>query len=216
MTKLINFIPNNPFDHMLQNIIRIEDCESNIESIYTQAYNENDDHTQKFYYINNIVNNILKSYNEDPSKLIHFKNDIDVIFVFSKIAIKIYKSHNILNNKQDYLYAMLSKNNCPNLEHIYESFFINDLFIVISKVVDTHNYKSNIDSLNIRLDIINALEYLLQNGWNHRDVSLDNIGYDTETNNYILFDFGISKINYSNNINDDLNSLNKSIKFHTK
>jgi len=65
----------------------------------------------------------------------------------------------------------------------------------------------------------NALNYLKEHNWTHGDVSIDNIGFDEETNNYVLFDFGFSK--YFENLDDlekavihDMNKFKNSIKFN--
>lgn len=218
MTKLIEFTPKNSFEDKLKEILTSEGYNEtiDIENFYRQIYNMDDNTTTKFKLISETINNILVAYKQDPNELISYKNDVDIIFIFKNIAIKVYNYTRMQKYNLDKLYQILSKNECKNLEHILDKFIIDDIFFVVSKVIDTQKYKNEIDEIIIKTDIITGLEYLLKFNWNHRDVSLDNIGFDSETNNYVLFDFGISKMNYSDNINDDLYSLNRSIKFHTE
>jgi tRNA A-37 threonylcarbamoyl transferase component Bud32 len=121
------------------------------------------------------------------------------------------------------LYELLLKNECHNLEHIYRAFAVekHNIYIVVSKVVDSSNFKlvlsTNLDKYTD--DIYRGLFYLLAHGWVHRDVSINNSGYDEKSNNYLLFDFNLSKFS---NVKGDLEDLNmgdfrdleKSIKFN--
>ena len=57
---------------------------------------------------------------------------------------------------------------------------------------------------------------MAEHGWNQNDTSIDNIGYDKETNTFRLYDFGLASFN--DNLHDkltrDLRSLDTSIKFN--
>jgi serine/threonine protein kinase len=199
-----------------------------IEILFRQIYEKKDsDDTiiTKFRQINNLINDLLIEYQNDPTTLQHFKNDIDVIFVFKTITIKIYKLSTILSMAHDKLYDLLLKKECPNLEHIHRAFSNEELgiYIVISKVIDVKNYTKNLSEIEstIYSHVSEALNYMQSNGWIHRDVSIDNIGFDSETNNFILFDFGISKFSTLDDELDkgftrDINHLEQSIDFHIK
>jgi serine/threonine protein kinase len=146
--------------------------------------------------------------------------------VFKTITIKLFNLTKILSKRQNELYDILLLNECPNLETIYLAFCVedSDLYFVISKTIDT-SFKSSKDTISsashlIRESTLNALRYLSFHGWNHRDVSIDNLGLNTETNNFVLFDFGSAKNNRDHEDHDkifsmDMTSLNKSILFHT-
>ena len=71
-----------------------------------------------------------------------------------------------------------------------------NLLIVVSKTITTNITEENIreNEERIRADILNALEFLNKNNISHGDVSIDNCGYDKETQQFVLFDFGVAKI----------------------
>lgn len=237
MTLYSTFSNNavSSYEIMFKNYLASEENfqpDSIVEIIYRPIYSPTDSDsiiTLKFNQINSIINSILSSYNEDLSdhkSLVHFKNDIDVIMVFKTITIKFFNLTKIISKRQNELYDILLLNECPNLETIYRAFPIedSDLYFVISKTIDT-SFNSSKDIISstsplIREHTLNALRYLSSHGWNHRDVSIDNLGFNTETNNYILFDFGSAKNNRDHEDLDkiftmDMTSLNKSILFHT-
>jgi serine/threonine protein kinase len=95
------------------------------------------------------------------------------------------------------------------------------IYVVISKVEDVTIFKGSLAASSniIESHVKVALTYLKSNGWNHCDVSIDNIGFNSETNNFILFDFGLSKFS---SLDDELEKgfyadsmrFNRSIKFH--
>jgi serine/threonine protein kinase len=230
MTLYDNFAPSNIFESFLKAKLLIDEghpetCE-HIEILYRQIYYDSDDSEliiNKFLQINQLIDDILTIYQEDPSSLQHFKNDIAVVYVFKNIAIKIYKLSTILNSGHDKLYQLLLKNECPNLEHIYRAFQIEALgiYVVVSQVVDVTTFKHDLNTTQsiIRLHTNNALSYLHTNGWIHRDVSIDNLGFNSEINNFILFDFGLTKFSSLDDELDkgfytDMNHLDRSIKYH--
>jgi len=145
--------------------------------------------------------------------------------VFKTITIKLFNLTKILSKRQNELYDILLLNECPNLETIYHAFSVedSDLYFVISKTIDT-SFKSSKNTILsasqfIRESTLNALRYLSFHGWNHRDVSIDNLGLNTETNNFVLFDFGSAKNTFDQEEHDkifimDMTSLNRSILFH--
>ena len=238
MTLYSTFFTNavSSFENMFKNYLASEENfqqDSIVEIIYRPIYSPTDSDsviTLKFNRINSIINSILTDYHEDlvdHKSLLHFKNDVDVIMVFKTITIKFFNLTKILSKRQNELYDILLLNECPNLETIYRAFPVedSDLYFVVSKTIDTSfkNSKETILSASqfIRENTLNALRYLSFHGWNHRDVSIDNLGLNTETNNFVLFDFGSAKNTFDQEQHDqifmmDIISLNKSILFHTE
>ena len=230
MTSYHSFSTANAFESFLKTKLLVDEGHPEvaqpIEILYRQIYEktDSDDTTiTKFKQINKLIDALLIEYNNEPASLQHFKNDVAVVFVFQTIAIKIYKLSTILSIAHDKLYNLLLKNECPNLEHVHRAYPDEELgiYVVISKVVDVKDYKKNLSSLEstIQSNITTALIYLHSNGWNHRDVSIDNIGFSSETNNFILFDFGLSKFSSLDDELDkgfvtDMNRLDGSIVFN--
>lgn len=232
MTLYNNFVPSNVFESFLKTKLLVDEghpeSQEAIEILYRQIYDTSDSDDiiiYKYRQINKLIDDILLEYKNDPSSLQHFKNDIAVVFVFKTIAIKIFKLSTIVSIYHDKLYNLLLKNECPNLEYIHRAFSIDSLgiYVVISQVVDVNDYKKNLLSIQsvMRSNIETALLYLNSNGWIHRDVSLDNIGFNSETNNFILFDFGLSKFSLNDDElfkgnQTDINHLERSILFHIR
>jgi serine/threonine protein kinase len=232
MTSYHSFSAANAFESFLKTKLLVDEghpeLSQPIEILYRQIYEKKDsDETiiTKFRQINKLIDDLLIEYKNDPTSLQHFKNDIDVIFVFKTITIKIYKLSTILSMAHDKLYNLLLKNECPNLEHIHRAFSNEELgiYIVISQVIDVKNYTKNLSELQstIYSHVSEALNYMQTNGWIHRDVSIDNVGFNSETNNYILFDFGLSKFSslddeLDKGFTSDMNHLERSIDFHIK
>jgi hypothetical protein len=231
MTLFSSFIPTNPFEIMIKKYLEVEECshsDSIIDNLYYSIYSHDDTpfvKSIKFNQINIILNIITSIYNENPSSITHFKNDIDLIMVFEKITVKVFNLKKIQLKHHDELYSLLSLNECPYLEHIYTIFSIDssNLFFVISKTIDTKSFKKIIPIvapiIHSHVDI--ALRYLLSYGWNHNDVSIDNLGLDQISNNFVLFDFGLAKNNIFDKerllkrLDDDFAYLNKSILYHS-
>ena len=229
-TLYVNFSPVNPFEIFLKSKVLVDDVYDEntlpIETLYRIIYNTVDPPSFKmavFKKINDLINDFLNKYNNKPESMRLFKNDSSVIYIFQTIAIKIFNLNFFRYIKHDELYSILLNNKCENLEKIIEAFPINDfgIYVAISKVEDTNNYKNYIGNnlFSLTFDINNALNYLKEHNWTHGDVSIDNIGFDEETNNYVLFDFGFSK--YFENLDDlekavihDMNKFKNSIKFN--
>jgi serine/threonine protein kinase len=230
MTSYHSFSAANAFESFLKTKLLVDEghpeLSQPIEILFRQIYEKKDsDETiiTKFRQINKLIDDLLIEYKNDPTSLQHFKNDIDVIFVFKTITIKIYKLSTILSMGHDKLYNLLLKNECPNLENIHRAFSNEELgiYIVISKVIDVKDYIQNLSSLEstIHSHVSEALNYMQSNGWIHRDVSIDNVGFNSETNNFILFDFGLSKFStlddeLEKGFFTDMNHLDRSIMFH--
>lgn len=232
MTSYHSFSAANSFESFLKTKLLVDEghpeVSQPIELLYRQIYEKTDsDETTitKFKQINKLIDDILIEYQNEPSSLQHFKNDVAIVFVFKTIAIKIYKLSTILSIAHDKLYNLLLKNECSNLEHIHRAYSNQELgiYIVISKVVDVKDYTKNLSTSEstIKSNITTALIYLQSNGWIHRDVSIDNVGFNSETNNFILFDFGLTKFSslddeLEKGFITDLNHLDRSIMFHIK
>ena len=191
-----------------------------VERLYSPIIKDNYDN---FHKINLLLNSILIKYNEDQHSFVSFKNDGLIVLVFKNICIKVFSKENIIPRNIDRLYNLLKKNESPYLEKINEIISEDQLniFIVISKTVDTQKFKDRLenDSSIIKEDIQNALIYLKNNNWTHYDARIDNVGFDQELNNYVLFDFDMSKYNedsilLNNNLLNDINKLNISINFN--
>ena len=129
------------------------------------------------------------------------------------------------------MYSILSKNECKYLEEIKKVCIYKDLeiVVVVSKTIKMlHSVFDNIKSdmthkvkptEDIFEDIQNALNYLRNNCWAHRDTLLDNIGFDTDKDCFVLFDFEKSKnICVDEDLNEeyyrDMRSLSKSFEFY--
>jgi len=231
MTSYINFVPSNIFESFLKTKLLIDEghpeMSEPIEVLYRQIYDDFDSIEfiiYKFQQINKLINSILLENQNDPETMQHFKNDVAVVLVFKTIAIKIYKLSTIVHAGHDKLYHnLLIKNECPYLEHIYRTIVLESfgIYVVISKVEDVTTFKQSLTTTSsvIESHVNKALTYLRTNGWIHCDVSIDNIGFNSETNNFILFDFGLSKFSSLDDELDkglyaDLLRLNRSIKFH--
>jgi len=197
-----------------------DDSNFMIERLYLPIIKDN---YQNFHQINLLLNEILIKYNEDQHSFVSFKNDGLIVLVFKNICIKVFSKENIIPRNIDRLYNLLKKNESPYLEKINEIISEDELniLIVISKTVDTNHFKNRLenDSSIIKEDIQKALIYLKNNNWTHYDTRIDNVGYDQELNNYVLFDFDMSKYNedyalLDNNLLNDINKLNISINFN--
>lgn len=228
--NLVDFIPSNNFEEKLCEIIyndsfvdNIEDIQ-NIENIYYPVYTIGENKMIKFNVINKEIPNIINKY-PGNNNITYFKNDTtSVVFVFNTIVLRIFKYSSILNSKLNLLFDILKRNECPNLEHIYE-ICINEehqLYYVVSKKLQIFkNNKPFIEAneATIKTQIIEALKYLKNNNWSHRDTSIDNIGYDIESNTFKLYDFGMSEIYddisiLESNYIKDLESLDRSFNHH--
>ncbi len=227
MTSISDFKPSNAFEVFFKHYLEDIECYPSqfiIDRIFRQVYDTTDDQsmiTAKFSMINSIINQLLLAHGSSADSLIHFKNDIDLVLVFSGITIKIYNLDKVKTREHDKLYSLLLKNECPYLEPIYRAFSIDShkLFVVVSKTLDT-SYKSDVSSEadTIRDHVDKALKYLKSHGWNQCDTSIDNLGFDQDNKCFSLFDFGGSKQNtdlLEFAYKEDLHSLNRSIRFHS-
>jgi len=234
MTSDYNLIVNDTFDNKIKEYYYHSyetDVSEDIEQLYCsiisrELYNDTNKTIIKniLIQINKQINELLIKYDCNPN-ILHLKEDIDLIIVFEKIVIKIFnvkKNKNIIE-----LYNKIINIKSDYLEHIYETILVDEiylLFVVSKKIVSPINKINIISNTNkINSNIYNALIDLTNNNILHNDVSIDNIGFDTEIDKYILFDFAGSKIISldndnleirKNNIFNNLNKLNKSINFN--
>lgn len=221
-TILNDFKPITSFDTSLMKVIEYNLNDNNIESIYNNLYDKDDNKAEKFKTINADINNILLKYlGNNIIESDKFKNDTQsIVMIFENIVIRIFKLDLLKLKKIDELYKLLLRNECSYLEHIHE-IYINkpyNLYYVISKKIDNTKYIQNLSNNKdiVTSEIIRGLEYLAEHGWNQNDTSIDNIGYDKDTNTYRLYDFGLASYNESLHIKltRDLRCLDTSIKFN--
>ncbi len=236
------YFPRNSFEILLKekamkDFLAIDDDAYIVEGIYDSIYSDRilEEKNKRTYFdeINQALSQIFVDQNLNPedSNIIHFKEDMLIVLVFDKITIKIYKLDDFKQNKMMDLYSLLCKNECKYLEEIKGMYVFEHLQIVaiVSKTIKMlhsafDNIKSNVTDKvkpteDIFDDIPNALNYLRDNFWAHRDTLLDNIGFDIEKDCFVLFDFEKSK---NILVNDDLTeeyyrdmrSLYKSFEFY--
>ena len=236
------YFPQNSFEILLKekamkDFLGIDDNVYSVEGIYDSIYSQKvllEKSKMKYFdEINDKLYQIFIDLNLKPedSSLMHFKEDMLIVIVFDQITIKIYKLDDFERNKLDELYSILSKNECKYLEEIKKVCIYKDLeiVVVVSKTIKMlHSVFDNIKSdmthkvkptEDIFEDIHNALNYLRNNYWAHRDTLLDNIGFDTDKDCFVLFDFEKSKnICVDEDLNEeyyrDMRSLSKSFEFY--
>ncbi len=236
------YFPRNSFEILLKekamkHFLAIDDDAYVVEGMYDSIYSDQilAKKTKRTYFdqINQGLFEIFFDQNLKPenSDILHFKEDMLIVLVFDKITIKIYKLEDFNDNKMAELYSLLSKNECKYLEEIKGIYVFEDLEVVavVSKTIKMlHSAfedikKDKCDKIkpneDIFEDIPNALNYLRDNFWAHRDTLLDNIGFDIEKDCFVLFDFEKSKnILVDDKLSDeyyrDMRSLTKSFEFY--
>lgn len=177
------------------------------------------DNYNLFIEINIIINNIHILYNKSDitDYNIVLKEDMNIkVFVLSNCIIRI-----CLTTIYDKFYICIYKYIIdllhPNLEHIYNIYHTTKYVIIVSKSIIPLVIDNRINPLHvpdfklIREQMNNLIKLFIKDGYSHNDVRIDNIGYDSENNLYVLFDF--DKFNKSNN-NNDLYLLDKSIHYY--
>ena len=188
------------------------------DELYQHFFDDSIDRYRQYNSINIILNIITsRYYKKDEPKFISCKEDMIFIIVLDKITIKIYNYEKYFDHKLNELYYILSKNECPNLEHIYEihEFKEYNCVFVVSKTIDV-SYHVNQNTYN---NVIMSIEYLKKYNWIHHDCYFDNVGYDKEKNCYVLFDFEKSKnilstYDLEKESYRDILNLNKSFRYH--
>jgi len=236
------YFPQNSFEILLKekamkDFLGIDDNVYSVEGMYDSIYSQKVLlEKSKMKYFDEINDKLYQIFidldlNPEDSSLMHFKEDMLIVFVFDKITIKIYKLDDFEDNKMMDLYSILSKNECKYLEEINKVCVYDDLkiVVVVSKTIKMlHSVFDNIKfdmsgkvkpTDDIFEDIPNALNYLRENFWAHRDTLLDNIGFDVEKDCFVLFDFEKSKnILIDDKLSDeyyrDMRSLTKSFEFY--
>jgi len=177
------------------------------------------DNYDLFIQMNIIINNIHIKYNRsDISNFnITLKDDMNIkVFVLSNCIIRICQV-TIYNNIYIYVYNYIINLIHPNLEQIFDIYHTDKYVIIVSKsiiplVIDNKINPIHMpDYTQIRYQMQQLINQFIIDGYSHNDVRIDNIGYDKDTNRYVLFDF--DKFNKSNN-NNDLYMLDKSIKYY--
>lgn len=140
----------------------------------------------------------IKKYIVDSKNNFNFINYKDehskITFVFSHQVFRIFSKKSLYN-----LVNQIYKFPHPNLENIIltgirgqKYFYISKKYNIIKKINNIDIFKKNLNS---------SLQHLELLGYLHLDISLDNIVFNKNTNNYILIDYDMHKeININNNI----------------
>ncbi len=180
--------------------------------IYIDNYN-------LFIQINIIMNNIHLLYNKSDmtNYRIILKDDMNIkVFVLSNCIIRI--CHIIIYDRlyidiYRYIIDLLH----PNLELIYNIYMTTKYVIIVSKLIIPLVIDNKINPLHkpnyilIREQMHKLIYQFILDGYSHNDVRIDNIGYDSENDLYVLFDF--DKFNKSTT-NNDIHILDKSIRYY--
>jgi serine/threonine protein kinase len=166
------------------------------------------------------IPNKITFYLDDKYEFINAypKDDTNAIILTTKKAIIRFFKKNYNIDKVREVYNLLKNKKCNNLEEVYETFELENYFVVVSKKI-SNNFKNNwkiIDKdfnyIKLEEDINSALVYLEDNHLCHRDTRIDNIGYDEDAKCFVLYDYGmISAYDYTNC--PCRNQLRESIKF---
>ena len=147
----------------------------------------------RFFGDINIFNSVVIKYISFSSNFINAKCDLGSVYIFDNIVIKIkpmeyYEKFIIIKN-------MKSK----YIEEIYEIVKCPKSIIIISKKYSSLNIiKINTDKL--KNDIHKALDEFDKIPFSHKDISLDNIVYDINNDNYVLIDFDMVSDEYQKHI----------------
>jgi hypothetical protein len=162
-------------------------------------------------YIVSTYNN--SDYSEDGLEQI--KDDMNfVVIVLSKCVIRVCKT-DIFNKNYKLNYDFIMRSSHSNLEKIYEVINLDTYTYIISKkiipLLDSVcevNKLHNIDYDDLYYQMSGLYSYLKENKKSHGDIRLDNIGYDNDLEQYVLFDF--DKFGNYNGINE-MDMLSESI-----
>jgi hypothetical protein len=144
----------------------------------------------RFFGDINIFNSVAIKYIYFSSNFINAKCDLGSVYIFDNIVIKVkpieyYEKFIIIKN-------MKSK----YIEEIYEIVKCPKSIIIISKKYQSLNIINNINNIKLKLDIYKALDEFDKIPFSHKDISLDNIVYDIDNDNYILIDFDMVSNEY--------------------
>jgi hypothetical protein len=136
----------------------------------------------RFFGDIDIFNSTLSKYINNSSNFINAKCDLGSVYIFDNIVVKIkpieyYEKYNIIKNI-----------NSKYIEEIFEIVKCPYSIIIISKKYTNLN-QIIIDYHKLKIDIYKALDKFDEIPFSHKDVSLDNIVYDINYNNYVLIDF---------------------------
>lgn len=165
------------------------------------------DENPHFYIDSNELNNsfiqLLDHINENNSSVIYIKEDMPLkVIVLKNHVIRICLS-SLYYKKYEKIFDFIKRWDHPNLEKIGIIRDIGKYVIIVSKKVEPLIYDNNINqNINIEyeklyFEITSLINDFKDIGAIHGDVSLDNIGYDRESDKYILFDYDNFKIRES-------------------
>ena len=162
------------------------------------------DENPHFYIDSNELNEsfmkLIDFIGEDNSSMIYIKEDMPLkVIVLKNHVIRVCLSP-LYYKKYEKIFNFIKKWDHPNLENIDIIRDIGKYIIIVSKkveplVIDNNiNKNVNIDYDKLYFEIISLINDFKDIGAVHGDVSLDNIGYDKESDRYILFDYDNFKI----------------------
>lgn len=143
----------------------------------------------RFFGDINIFNSVAIKYISFSSNFINAKCDLGSVYIFDNIVIKVKPI-------EYYEKFMIIKNiNSKYIEEIYEIVKCPKSIIIISKKYQSLNI-ININNIKLKLDIYKALDEFDKIPFSHKDISLDNIVYDIDNDNYVLIDFDMVSNEY--------------------
>jgi hypothetical protein len=208
-----------------QNNLPLQIFINNMEKYDYSLFNQNNclylkscDEKNKFNDILNIINNKYNNNDVSSDFIELLKDDMNIkVFVLKNCIMRICEKQ-IYNKYYSEVYKTLIKWNHKNLETIYEIYNTNYYVIIVSKKIMPifNNYydhkKTNFDIddtllAKLQNQIFDLIQFLADNGAIHNDLCLDNIGFDSETNNFVAYDFDKFKIKLNDETNDEINDM---------
>ena len=160
-----------------------------------------------------ILDYIIKCYNKSDyldGQIEMIKDDMNIKVIIMRNCILRICQTDIYEQYYEKEFDFIRCLKHPNLEHIYEVIKTYKYTYIISKKVIPLltgmklNPNLMIDYDNLYNEIVCLISDLKEYNKSHKDVRLDNIGYDPEIDKYILFDF--DKFGENNSMNN--NSMN--------
>lgn len=159
------------------------------ETGYNHLSEINDYNLKRFFGGILAFNKVVGKYLTNESKLLFIKCDLGAIYVFDNFVVKVKPKSHLYHLKK------IKKIKSNYLEKIIE-IVVGDLFLImITKKYLPINYFP-LNYKKIKSDIYQALDDLDNSNLSHKDVSLDNIVYDINNDNYVLIDFDMITTEY--------------------
>ncbi len=170
------------------------------------------------HQLNDSFSELINEINDNIDTLIYVKEDMPLkVFVLKDYVIRVCLS-SLYYVKYNKIFNLIREWRHSNLESIHLISDIGKYVIIVSKRVEplivnnNINKNINIDFEKLYYDITTVINDLKDINAVHGDVSLDNIGYDSELDKYILFDYDKFKMNESSSI--DYHKLEVSLQFY--